>query len=100
AQSRLGARAHIVEKGRKVIQRLAGAVHVTYALAVHQKEMILPRPAGDIDIFPELDVALRAEDRKSAVAPGGQAIRREPIDAVIARGAVTAQKHLAKILEF
>src|SRR5690606_37835927 len=95
----LGALAHVIKESREVIQRLAGAIHVAHTFAVHDKEMILSRAAGDIDVFPELDIAFGAEDSEPAVAPGGQAVRREPVDAVIARSTVAAQKHFPEILE-
>src|SRR5207244_3041144 len=51
-------------------------------------------------VFSQLDVALRAEDDGATVAPGAQAIRREPVDANVVRGTVIAQqRRLAEVLE-
>ena len=51
------------------------------ALAVDEEQMIAARPAGDVDVFPELDRAFGAENEQPAVAPGRQAVLREPVDA-------------------
>ena len=59
----------------------------------------LPVAAGDVHVLPHLDVAVGAEDRQAAVAPGGQAVGREPVDADVAGAAVAAQHDVAEVLE-
>ena len=71
-------------------QRHFGTVQITYTPPVGDKQVISAGPAGDIDIFPELDIAFGAENEETAIAPGRQTIGREPIDADIAGAAVAA----------
>ena len=40
----------------------AGAIDVARALAVDEEQVVAAGPAGDVDVFPELDVALGADD--------------------------------------
>ena len=55
--------------------------------------------AADVDIFAQLDGALRAGDEQTAVAPGRQAVRREPVNADIAARVFRAQPHFAEVLQ-
>ena len=61
--------------------------------------MVAARPASDVDVLAQLDVALRAEDGQPPVTPGAEAIRGEPVHANVAGAAVAAQHHVAEILQ-
>ena len=39
---------------------------------------------GIVDVFPDFDIPLGAQDDCAAVAPNGESVGREPIDAAIA----------------
>jgi hypothetical protein len=75
------------------------AVDVARLLAVDNEEMVAAGTAGDVDVLPQLDVALGAEDRQPPVAPGREAVGREPVQADVARAAVAAEHHVAEVLE-
>lgn len=96
---RLRAVADVGGESVEVFEFFAAAIDMGHFLAVDQEEVILARPAGDIDIFAQFDVAFGAENGQAAVAPGRQRLRREPVDTDITRRLVGTQKHLAEILE-
>ena len=50
------------------------------------------RSRADVHVFAQLDVALGAENDRAAVAPGAEAVGREPVDADVVRGAVVAEE--------
>ncbi len=54
---------------------------------------------GDVDVLADLDEAVGAEDRQPAVAPGREAVGREPVDAHVSGAAIAAQHHVAEVLE-
>jgi hypothetical protein len=79
---------------------LPGDVEVLLPLVVHEVEVVARLVARDVDVLAQLDVALGAEDDGAAVAPGAEAVRREPVDADVVRRAVVAdQRGLAEVLE-
>ena len=96
---RFGAVEHVVAQLLPIGDFRLRAIHVPDTLAVDDEQMIAARPAGDVDILPELDRAFAAEDGQPAVAPCRQAVLREPVDADVAGGALRAQQHVAEILE-
>ena len=55
--------------------------------------------ASDICVLAYLDLAFGALNEKAPIAPGGQAIRREPVDPNITVALVRTQHHLAEILK-
>ena len=61
--------------------------------------MVAPRTAADIDVFPQLDVTVRAQDRQASIAPGAEAFRGKPVDANEAGSAVATQHDFAEIFE-
>ena len=70
-------------------------------LPVDEEQMIAARPAGDVDVFPELDRPFGAEDEQPPVAPGRQAVLREPVDADDSRWRASERSRIvAEILEF
>ena len=81
----LGAVAHVGEKRSEVGHRLLAAVDVARAGAGRPGTggRCRARPAMSTYLA-QLDVALGAEDREAAVAPGRQAVRREPVDPDVA----------------
>jgi hypothetical protein len=73
---------------------------VMLALAVDEEHVVAPFGPAHIHVFAQLDVALRAQDKRPPVAPGAQAVGRQPIDADLAgRTVVADQRGLAKILK-
>src|ERR1700677_2786127 len=61
--------------------------------------MIAARPAGDINIFAQLNISLGSQDKEPAIAPGAQTIWGEPVHADISRTAVAVQHHVAEVLK-
>src|SRR5262245_20341883 len=89
-----------------VVQQLApegqlnvAAVDVPSLLPVHEEEMVSAGSAADVDVLSQLDVSVGAEDGQPTVAPRAKAVRREPVDANVARTAVAAQHHVAEVLQ-
>jgi hypothetical protein len=79
----------------------AGDVEVAGAFAVDDEDVVAAIVARDVDVFAQLDVAVGAEDEGAAVAPGGETVGREPVDAQVAgRAAVADEGRLPEILEF
>src|SRR5690606_15934906 len=79
---------------------LAGHFEVMLAFVVHQIDVVAGLLPADIDILAQLDVALGAENRHAAVAPGAQPGRRQPVHADVVAGAVVADEvGLAEILQ-
>ncbi len=94
----LGAVEHVGDELGAIGEGRLAAVDALRALLVDEQTMV---DAGcrRCRHISELDVAVRAEDRESAIAPGAEALRRIPVDADISRPAIAAQHHLAEILE-
>jgi hypothetical protein len=72
---------------------------VPRAGGVREEEVVRAWPALDVDILAQLNGSFGADDDQAPVAPGRHALRREPVDTDIARGALAAQDNLAEILE-
>ena len=84
---RLGAVHDIGDQRAAVRQHHILAIDVARLLLVDEKQMALARPAGDVDVLPHLDEAVRAEHSQPPVAPRRQAVGREPVDADVAGAA-------------
>ena len=69
------------------------------ARSIDEEKVVGAGPAGNVDIFPQLDIAFGAENHEAPVSPGRQRIGREPIDADIAEPRAAAQIDFAKIFE-
>ena len=80
-----GAVAHVGGETAEVAHRLLAAIDVARALLVRHEQMVRAGAALDVDVFAQLDVAVGAEDRETPVAPGRQAVGREPVDAACSR---------------
>ena len=79
---------------------LAMEFDVLLSVAVDEVEVVAFGLAGDVDVFAQFDVAVRAEDEGAAIAPGAQAAGREPIDAEKVGGAVIGEQgRFAVVLE-
>src|ERR1700690_602237 len=75
-------------------------VEPALAPAVHEDQVIALPAARDVHVLAKLDVPLRPEDDRAAVAPGGEAVRREPVHAHVVRGPVgPEERRLAEGLE-
>jgi hypothetical protein len=55
--------------------------------------------AGDVGVLAHLDVPVGAEDGEARVAPGVEAVGREPVDADVAGAAVAAHERVAEVVE-
>ena len=95
----LGALEDVGDQALIVGQGRLPAVDVAGRLAVDQEQVIGAVAPGDVDVLAELDVALGAEDRAAAVAPGRKAVRGVPVDPDVAARALAAQQDLAEVLE-
>ena len=82
----LGAVVDVVAQMLAVGDLGLGAVDVLDAVAVDQEKVIRARSSGDVDVLAQLYGAFRADEEQSPVAPGGQLVRREPVDADVAGG--------------
>ena len=96
---RLGAIDDVGDERGAVRQGDVTAVDVARLLLIDEKQVTFPGPAGDVDVLAHLDEPVSAENRQPAVAPGRQAVRREPIHADVAGAGVAAQHDVAEILE-
>ncbi|EGE55414.1 hypothetical protein RHECNPAF_930061 [Rhizobium etli CNPAF512] len=96
---RLRAVADVGGESIEIIEFLAAAIDMGHFLAVDEEEVILARPAGNVDVFAQLDITLGTEDGQASIAPGRQRLRCEPVDADVACRSVGAQQHFAEILE-
>ena len=67
--------------------------------AVHEVEVVGRVRSADVGVLAKLDVARGPLDEEPPVAPGGQPVGREPVDADVAVRPVGPQHHLAEVLE-
>ena len=71
------------------------------AFGIDEEELVRAVGGGDVGVFAQFDVALRAEDHEAAVAPGAESGGGEPIHAEVTRRAVVGEEvALTEILEF
>ena len=96
---RLGAVQHVGDEAAPERQIDVRAVDVARLLLIDEEQMVAAGPAGDIDVFAQLDVAVGAEDGQTSVAPGRQPVGREPVDTDVAGAAVPGQHHVTEVLE-
>src|SRR5258708_34480501 len=82
-----------------VRQRHLTAVDIPSVLLIDQEQVITARAAADVDVLPNLDETVRAEDGQAAVPPARQAFRGKPVDADVAGAATTSKHHVAKVFE-
>ena len=95
---RLTAVLNIISQTRKIWQARIRGVYFLAPIAIHQDHMIRAFLPADINIFAQLNIALRAQNCEPTITPIGQGIWLEPIHTNIARAPVTAQINLPKIL--
>ena len=85
------------KEGETYIPRAGNTV---LSLGIDEQELVGTVGCRDVCVFPQLNVALRAEDEKATVAPCRKAGRREPINPEVTRGAVVADEAaFAEVLE-
>ena len=83
-----------------VRQRHVAAIDVSRLLLIDEKQVAVPRPAGDVDVLADLDESIGAKNREAPVTPRGQTVGRKPVHANVSSPAITTQHHLAEVLEF
>ena len=77
-----------------------GARNAMLALGIDEEELVRAVGGGDVGVFAQFDVTLRAEDHEAAVAPGAESGGGEPIHAEVTRRAVVGKEvAFAEILE-
>lgn len=77
-----------------------GARNAMLALGIDEEELVRAVGGGDVGVFAQFDVALRAEDHEAAVASGAESGGGEPIHAEVTRRAVVGEEvAFAEILE-
>src|SRR4051794_19023485 len=59
--------------------------------------MVAAGMPGNIHVLPDFNITLCSQDGQASVAPGVEAVRREPIDPDIPGAAVASQHDVAKI---
>src|SRR5512133_2261925 len=89
----------VVDQLPAVRQGFPAAVDMLGALVIDQQQMVATRPAGNVDVFAQLDVAIAAQDESTPVAPDTESLRREPVDANVAHAAIAAQHDIAKVIQ-
>ena len=78
-----------------------GARNAMLSLGIDEEELIRAVGGGDVGVFAQFDVALRAEDQEAAVAPGAESGGSEPIHAEVTRRTVVGEEvAFTEILEF
>ena len=78
-----------------------GTRNAMLALGIDEEELIRAVGGGDVGVFAQFDVALRAEDHEAAVAPSAEPGGSKPIHAEVTRRTVVGEEvALAKILKF
>ncbi len=95
----LGSVDNIVDQLCTIRQRHVATIDVARPLLVNQKEMIRAGSAGDVDVFSDLDVAIRPQHGEASIPPAFQALRCKPVHANIPCAAIAAQQQLSKILQ-
>ena len=71
------------------------------ALCIDEEELVRAVGGGNVGVFAQFDVTLRAEDHKAAVAPSAKSGRGEPIHAEVTRRAVVGEEvALTEVFEF
>src|SRR5690606_29584614 len=90
---------YIVHQSFSVGKFDLAAVDVPGFFLIDQKKMITTFAAGDVDVFPDLDVSVGAQYGQAAVSPCFQAVGSEPIDPDVAGAAVAAQHNVSEIFE-
>ena len=75
------------------------AVDVACFLLIDDKQMVAAGTARDVDVLPQFDVALGAENRQPSIAPCRQAVGGEPVQPDVTGAAVAAEHHVAEVLE-
>jgi len=78
-----------------------GTRNAMLALCIDKEELVRAVGGGDVGVFAQFDVTLRAEDHETTVAPGAESCGGEPIHAEVTRRAVVGEEvAFAEILEF
>lgn len=91
---------HIVDELFSVGHVNLGAIEVPGLLLVDQEKVVPALFAGNVDVFPHLNVPIGAQNEGSAITPGTQAIGSKPVDPDIARSLGTPHDHIAKVLVY
>lgn len=88
------------ELAKKRISDLSVAADMALAVMVDQIKLITFVVPAYVEIFAQLDVSRRAEDKGPAIPPGAQTIRVQPVNAnIVCRAIVRDQVGLAPIFE-
>ena len=78
-----------------------GARNAMLALGVDEEELVRAVGGGDVGVFAQFDVTLRAEDHEATVTPSAESGRGEPIHAEVAgRTVVGEEVAFAEVFEF
>ena len=97
---RHGAVANVVNQLLSIRPLDLTAIEIVNTLLVNEEQVISARASLDVNVFSQLDVAVRAENGEAAIAPDALALRRVPIHADVACAMLTSQQHIAEISEF
>ena len=74
-------------------------VEISCFFFVHQEKMVAAIMSRDVDIFTQLNVSVRTENRESAIAPATEAVRRKPIHPYVSSASVASYRRVTKILK-
>jgi hypothetical protein len=90
---------YVCNKLRPERQRHLIAINVSGFVLINEKEIVSLVLDGHVCIFANLDVAIGTENEQAPVSPGTKSIGSKPIQADITKAAISAQHHVAEILE-
>ena len=90
---------NVAQEVAVVGHRPLAAIEVTRGGAVGDEHVVGAFAALDVEVLTQFQRAFGADDEESAITPGGQAIRREPIEPHIAADRRCGQDDFGKILE-
>src|SRR5690242_1707973 len=76
---RLRALEDIAHQPGAVGQGHIATVDIACLLLIDQEKVIPAWPSPNIAVLAEFDIAIHAQDRQPAIAPGVQALRRKPV---------------------
>src|ERR1035437_3066732 len=76
------------------------AIDVSSLFAVDNKKIVALFLHAHIGVFANLDIPVSSQYAKAPITPCSQAIWSKPVQTHVAKSAITAQYHVAKVLKF
>src|SRR6185437_3112538 len=77
---RVGSIDDVIDKLRTKLKRQIVTVNISGLILIDDEEIIPLLAHGDIGVFPQLDIAVRAQDEEPSIAPCAEPKGSEPIE--------------------